>query len=134
MNFSAMRQDRFAGRSPATLLLLLLLYVVAHVVSRVLISDALELDEAEQALWTQQFAAGYGAQPPLYTWLQWAVFKVAGVSVLSLSLLKNVLLALTYSFVWLAARRIMAAPLAVLAAASMLLLPDRKSTRLNSSH
>lgn len=124
MNFRAMRQDTLAGPGPATLLLLLLLYVTAHVVSRVLISDALELDEAEQALWTQQFAAGYGAQPPLYTWLQWAVFKLAGVSVLSLSLLKNALLALTYAFVWLAARRIMAAPLAVLAAASMLLLPQ----------
>ncbi|OYW25990.1 MAG: glycosyltransferase, partial [Methyloversatilis sp. 12-65-5] len=104
--------------------LLLLLYFGAHVLSRTLVSDALELDEAEQALWTQQFAAGYGAQPPLYTWLQWTMFQVAGVSVLSLSLLKNLLLAWTYAFVWLAARRLMAAPLAMLAAASMLLIPQ----------
>ena len=96
--------------------LLLLLYFGAHIVSRTLVSDALELDEAEQALWTQQLAAGYGTQPPLYTWLQWAVFQVAGVSVLSLSLLKNTLLASTYAFVWLTARRFMAAPLALLAA------------------
>ena len=104
--------------------LLLLLYFGAHVVARTLVSDALELDEAEQALWTQQLAAGYGTQPPLYTWLQWAVFQVAGVSVVSLSLLKNGLLASTYAFVWLAARRLMPPPLALLAAASMLLIPQ----------
>lgn len=104
--------------------LLLLLYFGAHILSRTLVSDALELDEAEQALWSQQLAAGYGSQPPLYTWLQWAVFRIAGVSVLTLSLLKNLLLASTYAFVWLAARRLMAPPLAVLAAASMLLIPQ----------
>jgi 4-amino-4-deoxy-L-arabinose transferase-like glycosyltransferase len=106
------------------LLALLLAYFAAHVLSRIFVSDALELDEAEQAVWTQQLAAGYGVQPPLYTWLQWGMFQVAGVSVLSLSLLKNALLALTYVFVWLAARRMMAAPLALLASASMLLLPQ----------
>lgn len=104
--------------------LLLLLYFGAHIVARTLVSDALELDEAEQALWTQQLAAGYGTQPPLYTWLQWAMFQVAGVSVLSLSLLKNTLLASTYAFVWQAARRLMAPPLALFAAASMLLIPQ----------
>ncbi|MGL6078060.1 glycosyltransferase family 39 protein [Methyloversatilis discipulorum] len=104
--------------------LLLLLYFGAHVVARTLVSDALELDEAEQALWTQHLAAGYGSQPPLYTWLQWAVFQVTGVSVLSLSLLKNTLLASTYALVWLAARRLMPPPLALLAAASMLLIPQ----------
>ncbi|RPH65562.1 MAG: glycosyltransferase [Burkholderiales bacterium] len=109
--------------SPRPLLLLMLLYFGAHLASRVLISDALELDEAEQALWTQRLAPGYGAQPPLYTWLQWGVFQLGGVSVFSLALLKNVLLALTYVFTYLAALRMMAAPLAVLAAAGMLLIP-----------
>src|SRR5262245_21622617 len=77
----------------------LLVYFGAHLLSRVLVSDALELDEAEQTLWTQQLHAGYGAQPPLYTWLQWGVFQLFGVSVFSLALLKNLLLALTYTFV-----------------------------------
>ena len=112
-----------AAPSARQLTLLLLAYFGAHLASRVLISDALELDEAEQALWTQQLAAGYGAQPPLYTWLQWGVFQLTGVSVFSLALLKNVLLALTYVFTWLAARRTLPAPLALLASASMLLIP-----------
>ncbi|HLS57163.1 MAG TPA: glycosyltransferase family 39 protein [Zeimonas sp.] len=112
-----------AAPSARQLLWLMLLYFGAHLASRVLVSDALELDEAEQALWTQGLAPGYGAQPPLYTWLQWGVFQLAGVSVFSLALLKNVLLALTYVFTWLAALRTMPAQLALLASAGMLLIP-----------
>ena len=58
-------------RSPvAHPLLWLLALCLAHVVARVTLSPALKWDEAEQILWTQQLAWGYGAQPPLYTWLQ----------------------------------------------------------------
>src|SRR5262249_28361506 len=39
---------------------------------------------------------GYGPSPPLYTWLQIAMFKVTGPSVLGLALLKNILLLATY--------------------------------------
>jgi 4-amino-4-deoxy-L-arabinose transferase-like glycosyltransferase len=102
----------------------LLLYFAAHVLGRTLVSPALELDEAEQALWTQQLQWGYGAQPPLYTWLQWAVFQLLGVSVFSLSLLKNALLALAYVSVWWAGRMLVPGALAAAAAASMLLLPQ----------
>lgn len=102
----------------------LTLYFGAHVLSRWLVSPALELDEAEQALWSQDLHWGYGAQPPLYTWLQWGVFHVLGVSVVSLSLLKNALLASTYVFVYLAGRNLMPANLASIGAASMLLLPQ----------
>lgn len=102
----------------------LLLYFAAHVLGRVLVSPALELDEAEQAVWTQHLQWGYGAQPPLYTWLQWVVFQVLGVSVFTLSLLKNALLASAYVCVWLACRMLMPASLAAVAAASMLLMPQ----------
>lgn len=112
---------RLSARPP---LILLLVYFGAHVAARVLSSDALELDEAEQVLWTQHLAAGYGSQPPLYTWLQWLVFQIFGVSVLALSLMKNALLALTYGCTWLAARSLMPARPALLAAACMLLIPQ----------
>jgi len=123
MNAGATSRSAAAVPSGRQLLLLMLLYFGAHLLSRVLVSGALELDEAEQALWTQRLAAGYGAQPPLYTWLQWGVFQLAGVSVFSLALLKNVLIALTYLFMYLAALRAMPARLALLASASMLLIP-----------
>lgn len=112
------------ARWPWNAWLLLVLYFGAQVLSRSLLSPALELDEAEQTLWAQQLQWGYGAQPPLYTWLQWGMFQLFGVSVLSLALLKNLLLASTYVLVFLAGRLLMAAPLAALAAASMLLLPQ----------
>ena len=104
--------------------LCLALYFGAQLVCRVLVSPALELDEAEQVLWSQRLALGYGTQPPLYTWLQWALFQLFGASVVSLALLKNLLLACTYGCVFLAGRMLMPAPLAALAAASMLLLPQ----------
>ncbi|EGK70866.1 hypothetical protein METUNv1_03091 [Methyloversatilis universalis FAM5] len=103
---------------------LLVVYFGAQVCARVFASPGLELHEAEQALWTQDLALGSGTQPPLYTWVQWLVFKLFGVSIFSLSLLKNTLLASTYGFVWLAARRWLPPSLAVLAAASLLLIPQ----------
>ena len=73
---------------------------IAHVLSRVLISDGMKWDESEQILWSQQFLLGYGAQPPAYSWLQWLVNQVVGPSVLSLSVLKHALITLTYVLAW----------------------------------
>ncbi|MFD1710404.1 glycosyltransferase family 39 protein [Ottowia sp. GY511] len=101
----------------------LLALCAAHVAVRVAISPALKWDEAEQILWTQQLAWGYGAQPPLYTWLQWGMNQLFGPSVLSLSLLKHGLLALTYAMMYLAGRELLGPRGAWWASASMLLLP-----------
>ena len=111
-------------RSPvAHPLVWLLALALAHVLVRVALSPALKWDEAEQMLWSQQLQLGYGAQPPLYTWLQWAVNQLLGPSVLALSLLKHALLALTYVLMWLAGRELLGERGAWWAAASMLLLP-----------
>ncbi|WP_431777872.1 glycosyltransferase family 39 protein [Ottowia caeni] len=104
-------------------LLWLMLLAAAHVVVRVAISPSLKWDEAEQMLWSQHLALGYGSQPPLYTWLQWAANAVLGPSVLSLSVLKHAALALTYVFMWGAARELLGPRGAWWASASMLLLP-----------
>ena len=110
--------------SPRSWLLVLVVYLGAQVLVRLWAGEALERDESEQVLWAQQLALGFGTQPPLYTWLQRAVFEVVGVSVLGLTLLKHGLLALTYLFTFAAARTLMPGPLAALAAASMLLIPQ----------
>jgi 4-amino-4-deoxy-L-arabinose transferase-like glycosyltransferase len=78
-------------------------YFAVQTVRRLVEPHALGLDEAEQILMTQAFAWGYGSQPPLYTWIQKLVFSVIGQSVLGLAILKNVVLFLTYLFVFLAA-------------------------------
>ena len=100
----------------------LLLYFSLQMVMRLFTSQSAELDEAEQLLWTQDLRWGYGPQPPLYSWLQWVLFEVFGVSILALALLKNVLLLGTYGFTWLAARQVLAPRLAALSSASLLLL------------
>ena len=65
----------------------LLLYFSLQMVMRLFTSQSAELDEAEQLLWTQDLRWGYGPQPPLYSWLQWVLFEVFGVSILALALL-----------------------------------------------
>ena len=101
----------------------LLVLASAHIVLRVSISSALKWDEAEQLLWSQQLAWGYGAQPPLYTWLQWIVNQFFGPGVLALSVLKHTLLVLTYVLFWQAAREFLDRRGAWWAAASVMLLP-----------
>ncbi len=96
---------------------------LAHVAVRVAVSPALKWDEAEQMLWSQQLALGYGSQPPLYTWLQWLANQVFGPSVLALSALKHALLALSFALMYLAGRELLDERGAFWASASMLLLP-----------
>lgn len=100
----------------------LLLYFALQLVMRVLTAEGVELDEAEQLLWTQDLRWGYGPQPPLYSWLQWGFFQIFGASIFALALMKNLLLLGTYSCTWLAARRLVEPRLAALSSASLLLL------------
>jgi lipid-A-disaccharide synthase-like uncharacterized protein len=82
------------------------LYFAAQVVLRLLTGTTVSFDEGEQIVLTQRFLLGYTSQPPLYTWLQSAVFALVGRGVLGLALLKNALLFSIYLFVWLIARRV----------------------------
>lgn len=52
----------------------------------------LELDEAEQVILAQQLHPGYANQPPLYSWMQYLIFQMIGVSLFSVALLKSLLL------------------------------------------
>lgn len=80
-------------------------------------------DEAEQILWSQQLALGYGPQPPLYTWLQWLVCQLLGPSVLALALLKHALIVLTYCLAWRTGRLFLDAKGAWWIAGGLLLMP-----------
>lgn len=91
-------------RRPELLILILGAYFLLHFAVRLMIPNALELDEAEQILLSQWLATGYNSQPPFYNWLQYGVTSLLGVSLLSLSILKCTLLFLSYVFYWLAAR------------------------------
>lgn len=105
--------------------LLLAGYFGVHVVTRMLVTSTLGLDEAEQLLFARELSGGYGTQPPLYTWLQWLVFQFTGPSILGLALLKNLLLVATYAFTYGAARIMLGRrDMALVAAVSLLFLPQ----------
>jgi len=106
------------------LLTLLVAYFVVHVIIRTILSSSADLDEAEQALLTEQWSWGYGAQPPLYTWIQIVFFYLFTPSIFALSLFKNLLLLFTYLMVFANARLITRSDVAASAAAiSLLLIP-----------
>lgn len=98
-------------------------YFGVHAAVRVLVSPSPELDEAEQLIWTQHLALGYGTQPPLYTWLQALWFDVVGVSVLGLATFKNGLLWVCHAATAAVVRPIAGTRAAIVAAASLLWLP-----------
>lgn len=55
--------------------------------------SALELEDAEQAYYSQWLRWGYDDQPPLYTWLQYGINAIFGVEKLAFSLLRGALFA-----------------------------------------
>jgi membrane-associated phospholipid phosphatase len=103
---------------------LFLVYALLHVVIRLLAPGAVEHDESEQVLQAQSLAIGYGKHPPLYTWLQYGVFRVLGVGVLGLAVLKHACLLGVYAGTYQAARRVQGdAGLATLTVLSLWLVP-----------
>ncbi|MEN3146718.1 glycosyltransferase family 39 protein [Neorhizobium sp. IRAMC:178] len=95
--------DAFARR-PDLILWLIAAYYVLAIILRVLRSEALESDEAEQLYQSQFLLMGYGRQPPFYNWLQYGAVQLIGPSVFAISLVKNLLLFLTCAVYGLAAR------------------------------
>jgi len=92
------------ARRPELVLWLIAAYYVLAIILRVLRSEALESDEAEQLYQSQFLLMGYGRQPPFYNWLQYGVIHLIGPSIFAISLVKNLLLFLTCAVYGLAAR------------------------------
>src|ERR1051325_7877668 len=101
------------------------LYFGIQVVLRLLISGTTDLDESNQLVLTQKLSWGYGPQPPLYTWIQIGMFKLFGMSIFSLTVLKNLFLFGTYLFTYLNAKWLTGRhDCGVAAAASLLFIPQ----------
>lgn len=83
------------------------------------------MDETELLVFTQVLRPGYGAQLPLYAWLQWMSFNIFGINILALSLLKYTLLFSTYVCVLKIAQRTLLDQMgATIAALSLFLIPQ----------
>jgi hypothetical protein len=94
--------DAVARQAP----FIILAYLAVQCVSRTIAPGGLGMDEAEQLVAAQSLELGYGRQPPLYNWLQFAVFQITGEGTLGLALLKHVTLAAVYLGLWTLARRL----------------------------
>ncbi|WP_313703792.1 glycosyltransferase family 39 protein [Massilia sp.] len=111
-------------RAGMRFLLVLAIYFLLQVVLRVTSPAVLDLDEAEAILSFQHLQAGYGNQPPLYFWLQWLMFSAFGINLVALSVQKNLLLFCTYLAMFHTARLLIGMNAAIIAAASLILLPQ----------
>lgn len=99
-------------------------YYGLHLVIRVALPGGAGLDDAEQFVAAQSWQWGYGPQPPLFTWIQRALFLALGESILAFALLRNLLLVATVLLVFQAGRRLGGPDTGLAAGASMLLLPQ----------
>jgi len=80
----------------------LLIYIILNFFIRLLFSHTLQLDDAEQIRLAQNLLLGYPIpQPPLYSWLSWGVFKIFDTGLFALTLLKYILIMLTFWLTWL---------------------------------
>ncbi|MDQ0319643.1 4-amino-4-deoxy-L-arabinose transferase-like glycosyltransferase [Pararhizobium capsulatum DSM 1112] len=112
-------------RRPTAVFLLIAGYFLLNVIVRLFLPHSLELDEAEQVFLSQWLALGYGPQPPFYNWLQQGIFSIFGTSVATLSIVKNLVLFLSYFFYGLTAFKLLSDKrLAVIAALGLLTIPQ----------
>ncbi|MGZ5834317.1 MAG: glycosyltransferase family 39 protein [Telluria sp.] len=100
----------------------LAVYFLIQILIRVWQGGAVEMDEAEQIFYAQHFQLGYENQPPLYTWLQMAVFGVVGVSHLGLAIAKNVFMFVLYASVYQVARQLVGKLGAAAVSASLIMI------------
>lgn len=87
-----------------TVWLVIAAYLLIHFATRMMMWPTLGIDDAEQALFSQQFGWSYRFRaPPSFTWVLLALNQVLDVSIFSISLIRYVLLAVIFGFTYLSA-------------------------------
>ena len=80
----------------------LFIYLFVHLSVRILFSQTLQVDDAEQIRHAQELLLGYPIpQPPMYSWLSWGSFRLFGSGLFALTLIKYILITLTFWLTWL---------------------------------
>lgn len=113
-------------RLPADAVFLLLVagYYALQALLRLWVSGAFELDEAALLVHGQRLRVGYGAQFPLYDWVQWTAFQLFGPSLATIVWTKALVLWSAVALLYGALRHVAPPLVAGLAAASMLFVPE----------
>ena len=96
---------------PRTVALLIAGYLLVHLGVRLWQGPTLGVDDAEQALFAQQWLLNYRFRaPPLFTWMLVGAGGVAGVNITVISLIRYLLLAMILGFTYLTAKRLIRDP------------------------
>src|SRR5215510_7483578 len=96
---------------PRQVALTILAYLLVHLGVRLWIGPTLGLDDAEQALFGQQWLLNYRFRaPPLFTWALLASGQLTEINALAISLLRYGLLAMIAGFSFLTARALIRDP------------------------
>jgi len=107
-------------------LLFILSGLAIHFIIRMLFSETIQVDDREQVYFGQFLNLGYQMpQPPLYSWLSWLFFYFFGSNLLALSIIKYLLISLTFYFIFKIANKIFESKLLIATTlASFLLMPS----------
>ncbi len=90
---------------PRWFALILIGYLTIHFAIRMIMWPTLGIDDAEQALYAQQFEWSYRYRaPPSFTWALLLLNRIANPGIVTISLLRYALLAAIFVFVFLSAR------------------------------
>ena len=82
---------------PRSWLLFLAAYLLLHMGMRLLLSDTLQLDDAEQLIHSQEWRLDYGNfQPPFYTWMLWGLWQLVDPSMGALYVIRYLIIGLTF--------------------------------------
>ncbi len=122
---------RLADRS-ALWLGLFALYAVAAGAVRLAMTETVAGDTAESFLWSLDLAWGYGAQPPLYAWIQHAVNAIFGPTLLSSVVMRGLCHFAIPAGAFALARAFVPVRLAGLAALGVFLVPEVAQTFLRT--
>ncbi len=116
--------ERLARRDGAVYLILAV-YFGLNILLRLAGPASLELDEGQQLFFAQWLAPGYDSQPPFYNWIQFGVVQLLGSNILALTLLKNLMLFLSYVLFGLTAGLVLRdRVLAVIATLALVTIPQ----------
>ncbi len=117
---------------PRHWLFFLLIYLALHMGLRLLFSDTLQLDDAEQLIQSQVLRLDYGNfQPPFYTWLLWAVFQFTGPQLWILYLIRYAVIGLTFWLWYRLSRLLFDEPRWIVASATAWLLIGELAWKLH---
>jgi hypothetical protein len=94
-------RNYFIPTTGKVLAIWLLLYFIAHAAIRLIFSDTIQLDDAEQIVLGQELALGYYIpQPPLYTWIYRLVGNFFGEGLAVLTVIKYSMIAAMFVALW----------------------------------